>query len=91
MYYRRSLQLPALDKNLQCELKGYKLGGAEPEQLRNPRIIRVGVIQHKLVLPTTEPVADQRNAIHDKVGKYIEHAAKCGANVVCMQELWSKF
>ncbi|XP_011501490.1 PREDICTED: beta-ureidopropionase-like [Ceratosolen solmsi marchali] len=85
----QSIQLPTLDKNLQCEIKGYKMGGARAEQLRDPRIVRVGLIQNTIVLPTSEPIADQRKAIHDKVGKYIEHAAKCGANIVCMQELWT--
>ena len=87
----RPLDLPPFENGLQCELKGYKLGGALKEQLRPPRIVRVAVIQNSLVLPTTAPIQDQRAALHDKITKYIEHAAACGVNIICMQELWSKY
>ena len=32
---------------------------AAPEQLRAPRIVRVGLVQNKIVLPTTAPYAEQ--------------------------------
>ena len=32
---------------------------AAAEQLRPPRVVRLGLIQNKAVLPTTEPYADQ--------------------------------
>ncbi|XP_011501491.1 PREDICTED: beta-ureidopropionase-like [Ceratosolen solmsi marchali] len=84
----KKLDIPTLEDD-KCEVVGWHLGGARAEQLRDPRIVRVGLIQNTIVLPTSEPIADQRKAIHDKVGKYIEHAAKCGANIVCMQETWT--
>lgn len=40
------------------ELKGYKFDAVQ-EQLRPPRRIRVGLIQHHIVLPTDAPVLDQ--------------------------------
>lgn len=40
------------------ELKGYRFDAAQ-EQLRPPRNIRVGLIQHHIVLPTDAPVLDQ--------------------------------
>lgn len=40
------------------ELQGYVFEAA-PEQLRPPRIVRVGLIQNKIVLPTDAPVLDQ--------------------------------
>lgn len=40
------------------DLQGYGFG-AEPEQLRPPRIVRVGLIQNKIQLPTDAPVAEQ--------------------------------
>ncbi|XP_015592811.1 beta-ureidopropionase [Cephus cinctus] len=82
------LKLPAWESDKKFEVQGWKLGGALAEQLRPPRIIRVGLIQNAIVLPTTEPVADQRDAIHKKIIGYIEHAAACGVNIVCMQEAW---
>jgi beta-ureidopropionase len=33
---------------------------AAREQLRPPRIVRIGLVQHGIVLPTTAPFADQR-------------------------------
>lgn len=40
------------------ELKGYKFDAAL-EQLRPPRRIRVGLVQHHIVLPTDAPILDQ--------------------------------
>ena len=40
------------------ELAGYKIH-ASPEELRKPRIVRIGAVQNKIVLPTTAPVAEQ--------------------------------
>lgn len=40
------------------ELKGYAFTAAE-ESLRTARIVRVGLIQNKIVLPTTAPVPQQ--------------------------------
>ena len=80
-----------MGKGLQCELKGFKMPRAKPEEMRAPRIVRIGIIQHGLVVPTSEPIRVQRDEIHKKIASYIEHAAACGANIVCMQELWSKY
>ncbi|KAJ8668317.1 hypothetical protein QAD02_009980 [Eretmocerus hayati] len=82
------LDVPKLDES-KCEVAGWKLGGSRPEQLRPPRIVRVGLIQNSIVLPTDAPVSEQRTAIHNKIVGYIEHAAKCGVNIVCMQEAWT--
>ncbi|XP_014230616.1 beta-ureidopropionase-like [Trichogramma pretiosum] len=83
------IELPPMDKDLQCELKGYKLPRAKPEEMRAPRIVRVGIIQHGLVLPISDPIKAQRDEIHKKLVRYIEHAAASGVNIVCMQELWT--
>lgn len=40
------------------ELKGYAFEAAQ-EQLRPPRRVRVGLIQHRIVAPTDDPVLDQ--------------------------------
>jgi beta-ureidopropionase len=83
------LKMPSLEDD-KCEVMGWSYKGNKLEQLRKPRIVRVGLIQNSIVLPTTKMVYDQRAAIHDKVAKYIEHAAKCGVNIVCLQETWSE-
>lgn len=56
------LELPAralkfADEN-DFELVGYKFGVQE-EQLRRPRIVRIGAVQNKIVLPTNAPLANQ--------------------------------
>jgi beta-ureidopropionase len=53
-------------------------------------LVRVGIIQHKIVLPTTAPVKAQRDAILERVAKIVDAAAACGVNVLCFQEAWSK-
>ncbi|CAI4224163.1 unnamed protein product [Auanema sp. JU1783] len=70
------------------EIKGYIIS-AQSEQLRSPRLTRVAAIQNAIVLPTTAPVAEQRDAILQRVGLMIEAAAQAGANIVSLQEAWN--
>lgn len=49
----------------------------------------MAAIQNAIVLPTTAPVIEQREAIHKRVGSMIELAAKAGAQILCLQEAWS--
>ncbi|KAJ8285769.1 hypothetical protein GJAV_G00030730 [Gymnothorax javanicus] len=70
------------------ELQGYRFE-AHPEQLRQPRIVRVGLVQNTIVLPTDAPVMEQITALHKRVGEMVEVAAMCGVNVVCFQEAWT--
>ncbi|XP_069817295.1 beta-ureidopropionase [Dendropsophus ebraccatus] len=88
----RPLNLPtcAVDSASQqgFELKGYAFDAAQ-EQLRRPRVVRVGLIQHKIQLPTTSPVAEQVNAMHRRIAEIVEVAAKCDVNIVCFQEAWT--
>src|SRR5699024_194524 len=78
-----------LAKQRNFELRGYRFP-CPAEQTRMPRIVRVGVIQNKIVRPTTDPVEEQRRAIHQRIAEILEVAAKAGVNVVCFQEAWSK-
>mmetsp|Transcript_6332 Transcript_6332/g.11432 ORF Transcript_6332/g.11432 Transcript_6332/m.11432 type:complete len:391 (-) Transcript_6332:116-1288(-) len=70
------------------EVKAFEFK-AEALQLTSPRVTRVGVIQNSVPLATTEPYADQRDAIFDKVGAMMEHAGQQGVNVLCLQEAWT--
>lgn len=58
----RKLDLPASAVEAACErdfeLKGYRFDAAQ-EQLRPPRRVRVGLIQHHIVRPTHAPVLEQ--------------------------------
>ena len=58
------------------------------EELRAPRLVRVGLIQHSIVAPTTDPIQNQRDAIHNKIKSYIVQAAQYNVNILCLQEAW---
>ena len=88
----QTLQLPesaqAIAKKLDFDLVGYKIGAA-PEELRHPRIVRIGAIQNAIKAPTTAPVATQLQAIHDWAREIIHAAHLSGVNVLGLQELWN--
>lgn len=69
------------------DLQAYSIDASE-EQTRPRRLVRIGAIQNKIVLPTTEPILKQRDAIHQRVAKMIHAAALCKVNIVCLQEAW---
>ncbi|XP_054919473.1 beta-ureidopropionase isoform X2 [Dermacentor andersoni] len=77
----------ALATEHKFELKGYRMT-AEKEEMRPPRVVRLGLVQNRIVLPTTEPVAAQREALHRRIETIVEAAALCGVNVICFQETW---
>lgn len=58
---------------------------ADRESLRGPRIVRVGLIQNSISLPTTAPFLDQRRAIFKKLTPIIDAAGSSGVNVLCLQ------
>lgn len=68
------------------EVAAYSFNAAK--EVRNPKVVKVGLIQHSIVLPTTEPIEKQRNAVFDKVKKIIETAASEGIQILCLQEAW---
>ena len=49
------------------------------------------IVQNKIVLPTTAPVSEQRDALFRRVGEMVEAAGRSGVNVLCLQEAWSEF
>lgn len=70
------------------ELAGYKFDVQE-EQMRRPRIVRIGAVQNKIVLPTSAPLASQLSALHGRIKEITEAAAMCGVNIICFQECWT--
>ncbi|XP_023964446.1 beta-ureidopropionase isoform X1 [Chrysemys picta bellii] len=88
----RKLALPAAALSAASqrafELQGCGFGAA-PEQLRQPRVVRVGLVQNKIPLPTDTPVAEQVAALHRRIEEIVEVAAMCGVNVICFQEAWT--
>ena len=70
------------------EIKAYKIP-AFNEQSRSQRLVKIGAIQNKIVLPTTEPILNQMKAIRDRVACIIKAAYYSGVNVLGLQECWS--
>lgn len=89
LYYDiiRPLGVEQEDENF--ERKGWIMHSEILEQLRPPRPVRVGLIQHRIVLNTSAPILDQRDAIHKKIESYIAQAAFCDVKILCLQEAWS--
>ncbi|XP_071447916.1 beta-ureidopropionase isoform X2 [Hetaerina americana] len=87
-----SLELPEKALSLAGEnnfdIAGYKFTALQ-EELRSPRIVRVAAVQNKIVLPTSDPIEKQRDAIHNKIKLIVEVAAQCGVNILCLQEAWT--
>ncbi|XP_035737471.1 beta-ureidopropionase-like [Vespa mandarinia] len=90
LYGRKIKKLDLADwkNDYNLERQGWILNSIVEEQLRPKRIVRVGLIQHSIVLPTTDPIENQRNAIHNKIKEYIDYAATCKVNIICLQEAW---
>ncbi|KAI5651532.1 carbon-nitrogen hydrolase domain-containing protein [Phthorimaea operculella] len=70
------------------QVAGYSFDAAK-EEVRKPRKVKIGLIQHSIVLPTDQPIEDQREAILEKVQRIIEVAAAEGVKILCLQETWS--
>ncbi|XP_042875074.1 beta-ureidopropionase-like [Penaeus japonicus] len=70
------------------DIKGYAIHAAK-EELTPPRIVRVGVIQNAIIKETTDPIAEQRAALHARISRMTEAAALCGVNIICFQEAWT--
>ncbi len=79
------LELPdsakAIADRLGFDLVGYKIGALK-EELRHPRIVRIGAIQNAIKAPTTAPVSVQLQAIHDWAREVIHAAHLSGVNVI---------
>lgn len=88
------LELPIkayeLANQLDMELRASKFPCAK-EQTRPPRLVRVGLLQHRMPQPACEPIEKQRQAAHHRVKQMLEVAALAKVNVVCLEEIWSKF
>lgn len=59
------------------------------EEIRSPRIVKIGIIQHSIAVPTDRTITEQRQGIFDKVRNIIATAADEGVNIICLQEAWS--
>jgi beta-ureidopropionase len=58
--------------------------GEDSEFLRQPRVVRVGLIQNSIAAPTCH-FADQKKAIMEKIKPIIDAAGASGVNILCLQ------
>ena len=70
------------------ELAAYKFHAAT-EQRRAPRVVRVGVIQNRIVASTSAPVDEQFEALVARTETLIHAAGQMGVNVLGLQEAWT--
>lgn len=70
------------------DVAGYQFSST-PEQMRAPRLVRVGVIQNRIVEPTDAPVQQQFQALCDRTETMIHAAGAMGCNVLGLQEAWT--
>ncbi|XWS63090.1 hypothetical protein CRYUN_Cryun06bG0066700 [Craigia yunnanensis] len=77
----------ALSSKHDFDLQAFSFS-ADKELLREPRVVRVGLIQNSIALPTTAPFFDQKKAIFEKLGPIIDAAGASGVNILCLQEAW---
>lgn len=88
------LELPnaeAKASEYDLELVTCRFNNSAVEQLRPPKIVRIGIFQHKLPLPPNSPIKEVRDGLFKLAEKAIETAALGGVNVFCFQEAWSIF
>ncbi|KAG5674327.1 hypothetical protein PVAND_004303 [Polypedilum vanderplanki] len=70
------------------EIKSYNFSAAK-EDLRKPKIVKIGAVQNSIAALTTDPIHIQRNKLHEKIGKIIDAAGADNVNVLCLQEAWT--
>lgn len=78
----------ALAHKCNVEVKAYSFN-AEKEELRLPRIVRIGLVQNQIVLPTTDSIAQQKDALLNRIKEIIRIAAEAGVRILCLQEAWN--
>ncbi|KAJ8921179.1 hypothetical protein NQ315_013651 [Exocentrus adspersus] len=72
--------------NIQVVTCGFNSKG---EQLRAPRVVRVGLFQHQHPVSTVTPIKETRDALFKLAREAIELAFKGGVNIFCFQEAWN--
>lgn len=72
------------------EVQGYKFSCKE-EQVRLPRVVRIGAFQNELPVTATSTIKEMRAAVYKMAESAITAAAYLDVNVFCFQEAWSEY
>ncbi|XP_066257850.1 beta-ureidopropionase isoform X2 [Euwallacea similis] len=83
-----NLSIPRTAQGLSFELKAYGIPCPQ-EQLRSPKIVRVGLFQHQIPLPATSKIQNMKEAMYKMAKEVIHTAAQLDVNVFCFQEAWN--
>ena len=62
---------------------------ASNEDQREPRVVRFGVAQNSIHLPTDAPIQEQIESLWAIHENFVKAAAAAGTNVLCFQEAWT--
>lgn len=76
-----------LARNNNFEIRGYQF--LAEEESRPRRIVRVGLVQNTIVLPTTADVHEQIKALHNRISDFCAAAHDVKVNILCLQEAWT--
>ncbi|CAO1352633.1 unnamed protein product [Diamesa tonsa] len=76
----------ASENNFEVKSFGFEALG---EDLRKPKVVKIGAVQNSIVAETSAPIGVQRDQIFQKIGKIIEAAGADNVNVLCLQEAWT--
>lgn len=71
---------------ISCKFEKYR-----EEQLRPPRIVKVGLFQQKLPVPLSYPIRNVKTEMYTLAIDAVKVAAKAGVNIFCLQQAWSKY
>ncbi|XP_074040613.1 beta-ureidopropionase [Leptinotarsa decemlineata] len=71
------------------ELVSCKFRKIQDEQIRNTRMVKVGLFQQKLPVPLTNPIRRVKMAMYTLAMDAIKVAAKGGVNIFCLQQAWN--
>uniref|UniRef100_A0A0G4GYZ1 Beta-ureidopropionase n=1 Tax=Chromera velia CCMP2878 TaxID=1169474 RepID=A0A0G4GYZ1_9ALVE len=88
MQVPESLQKTADRLNFQVKLETLA-GNAFREEMREPNVLRVGLIQNTIVKPTTASVKEQYEGLENRMSDLIDAAGEMGVNVLGLQEAWT--
>ncbi|OMO63503.1 Carbon-nitrogen hydrolase [Corchorus olitorius] len=84
----------ALSSKHDFDLQAFRFS-ADNEFLREPRVVRVGLIQNSIAIPTTAPFSDQKKAIFEKLRPIIDAAGASepvdGESTEFLQEFARKY
>ncbi|ENN77619.1 hypothetical protein D910_07597 [Dendroctonus ponderosae] len=83
---KKNLEIPSIPKNF--DIQAYSIPCPE-EQLRKPRLVRVGLFQHQIPLPAPSKVQDMKEAMFKMAREALDAAAAMNVNVFCFQEAWN--